>query len=336
MPPKAPADADIYHPDFKAMPYWWEAYMPTAQDPLDVPRAGAGGHRRRRLCRAVHRAGSSEARRGLRRSRSGRTWLRCQHAQRRRRQRRGEHRQKLFRQDAGPRIRTGAGGAGGRRRCVRIDRAPDRRARHRLPLAEDRPFRRRLDADAFCRPGEEARAAERSRALRGLHGAARTSARGDGERLLLRRHGGGAIGQSAPGAVLQGPAGCVPRPRCPGLRTRLGHRDHRARRWLAGADHAWRGAGGRSGDRHQRLHRRCHAGAEAARRAVGQPYHRDRGIAAGSGCVADPEATYPVRYAPRAVLLPDVARRQADDLRWAGTVHAGHAADTARRSCTVS
>ncbi len=37
MPPEAPADADIYHPDFKAMPYWWEAYMPTAQDPLDVP-----------------------------------------------------------------------------------------------------------------------------------------------------------------------------------------------------------------------------------------------------------------------------------------------------------
>src|SRR5271166_3788947 len=31
------ADGDIYHPDFKAMPYWWEAYMPTAQDPLDVP-----------------------------------------------------------------------------------------------------------------------------------------------------------------------------------------------------------------------------------------------------------------------------------------------------------
>jgi glycine/D-amino acid oxidase-like deaminating enzyme len=31
------ADSDIYHPDFKAMPYWWEAYQPTAQDPQDVP-----------------------------------------------------------------------------------------------------------------------------------------------------------------------------------------------------------------------------------------------------------------------------------------------------------
>jgi hypothetical protein len=36
---KATLDAEepVYHPDFKAMPYWWEAYMPTAQDPLDVP-----------------------------------------------------------------------------------------------------------------------------------------------------------------------------------------------------------------------------------------------------------------------------------------------------------
>ena len=31
------ADNGIYHSDFKAMPYWWEAYHPTAQDPLDLP-----------------------------------------------------------------------------------------------------------------------------------------------------------------------------------------------------------------------------------------------------------------------------------------------------------
>jgi glycine/D-amino acid oxidase-like deaminating enzyme len=30
-------DAQIYHSDFRAMPYWWEAYQPTAQDPLDLP-----------------------------------------------------------------------------------------------------------------------------------------------------------------------------------------------------------------------------------------------------------------------------------------------------------
>jgi glycine/D-amino acid oxidase-like deaminating enzyme len=28
----------IFHPGFKTMPYWWEAYRPTAQDPLDVPK----------------------------------------------------------------------------------------------------------------------------------------------------------------------------------------------------------------------------------------------------------------------------------------------------------
>jgi len=29
---------DVFHADFKPLPYWWEAYRPTAQDPLDVPR----------------------------------------------------------------------------------------------------------------------------------------------------------------------------------------------------------------------------------------------------------------------------------------------------------
>jgi glycine/D-amino acid oxidase-like deaminating enzyme len=31
------ADRDIYHSEFKPMPYWWEAYRPTAQDPVDLP-----------------------------------------------------------------------------------------------------------------------------------------------------------------------------------------------------------------------------------------------------------------------------------------------------------
>ena len=31
------AGSEIYHSGFKAMPYWWEAYHPTAQDPLDLP-----------------------------------------------------------------------------------------------------------------------------------------------------------------------------------------------------------------------------------------------------------------------------------------------------------
>ena len=30
--------SDILHKDFKAMPYWWEAYKPIAGDLVDVPR----------------------------------------------------------------------------------------------------------------------------------------------------------------------------------------------------------------------------------------------------------------------------------------------------------
>jgi glycine/D-amino acid oxidase-like deaminating enzyme len=30
--------ADMFHPEFKAMPYWWEAYHPTATDPVDLPK----------------------------------------------------------------------------------------------------------------------------------------------------------------------------------------------------------------------------------------------------------------------------------------------------------
>jgi glycine/D-amino acid oxidase-like deaminating enzyme len=31
------ARSSLFHPDFKAAPYWWEAYQPTATDPVDVP-----------------------------------------------------------------------------------------------------------------------------------------------------------------------------------------------------------------------------------------------------------------------------------------------------------
>src|SRR5947207_11356589 len=32
------ARADIFHPDFKATPYWWEAYTPASGERVDVPR----------------------------------------------------------------------------------------------------------------------------------------------------------------------------------------------------------------------------------------------------------------------------------------------------------
>jgi glycine/D-amino acid oxidase-like deaminating enzyme len=33
----ATANHPVFRSDFKSMPYWWEAYRPTAQDPLDLP-----------------------------------------------------------------------------------------------------------------------------------------------------------------------------------------------------------------------------------------------------------------------------------------------------------
>ena len=43
--------------------------------------------------------------------------------------------------------------------------------------------------------------------------------------------------------------------------------------------------------------------------------------------VADPKGTNALRHAPRALLLPDVARRQARRLRRARALHAGDARD---------
>ncbi len=33
------AQSDVFHADFKTTPYWWEAYHPTAQDPVDLPKS---------------------------------------------------------------------------------------------------------------------------------------------------------------------------------------------------------------------------------------------------------------------------------------------------------
>ena len=30
--------AEIFHPDFKPLPYWWEAYRPVSGDLAEVPR----------------------------------------------------------------------------------------------------------------------------------------------------------------------------------------------------------------------------------------------------------------------------------------------------------
>ena len=87
----------ILHPDFKPAPYWWEAYKPVAGDLVDVPRSArvaivGGGY-----------AGLSCA---IELADSGIDACVLEAAERRRRERRGEHRQELHRQ--GP--RPGSGG----------------------------------------------------------------------------------------------------------------------------------------------------------------------------------------------------------------------------------
>ena len=167
---------------------------------------GARGHRRRRLCRALlrHRARRFGDRRV--RARGRRARCRRQHAQRRRRERRGEYRQELHRQGARPgsRGREGHHGVGPRR--LQPDRDADRARADRLLLGEEGPLRRGLDAQGLQIPGGARRQPQRRCRLGRLHGAEGAPARGDGVRLLLRRHGGGALGQAAPRPLLQGPA----------------------------------------------------------------------------------------------------------------------------------
>ena len=106
---------------------------------------------------------------------------------------------------------------------------------------------------------QESRVATSTRRRLGrLHGAARAPARGDRVRLLLRRHGGGALGQAASGALLQGPARRGAPAQDHDLR-QGGGEDHRAQ-----AGKGWRIAttrgddrGGRGRHRDQRLHRRA-------------------------------------------------------------------------------
>ena len=84
----------------------------------------------------------------------------------------------------------------------------------------------------------------------------------------------------------------------------------------------WRGRnaarhhrGGRRDHRHQWLYRRRDAAAQAPRRAGRLLHHRHGRTGARDRRVDQPEEPFLRRYAPRADLLPHVARRQAPDLR---------------------
>ncbi len=77
--------------------------------------------------------------------------------------------------------------------------------------------------------------------------------------------------------------------------------------------------GGR--DRDQRLYRRPDAAPQASRRAGGEPHHRDR-RAADAGDGPGPTAALDRRHQAGADLLPALARWQADDLRRPRALHA--------------
>ncbi len=197
---------------------------------------GAGRDRRRRLCRAVHGTGACPARRGFGGAGSAGAGVRRQHAQRRLGQRWRQYRQELHR--AADRARHGAHqrAAVGRRRCVQPDRACHCRGKDRVLLAQGRALRWGLDAEALCEAGRNRGQPERCGTVRLLHGSARTPARGDRQRFLLRRDGGGTVCQPASGTLLQGPAGCFPPARCAGLRHGSGRAHHPDR----APDGAWR------------------------------------------------------------------------------------------------
>ena len=208
-------EADILHKDFKATPYWWEAYKPVTGDLVDVPRkarvAIVGGGYAGLSC-AIELADAGIDACVLEAAELG----------------------------AGASTRSGGGVSGGvnigksftgkvlaarSRACVKIILAsrprclqPDRDA-DRAREASTATGRRPAASSAPGRPRTTTTRSSRVATLNANAGSGaymvpqRAPARGDGVRLLLRRHGGGALGQAASGALLQGPArrGAPPR-----------------------------------------------------------------------------------------------------------------------------
>src|SRR5579875_3746437 len=270
------AASAIFHPDFTPTPYWWQAYRPAAEPLAEVPRRArvaivGGGY-----------AGLSAA---LTLAESGLDAVVL------------EARELGF----GASTRNGgavSGGADPRRRgrSLRAGRAADRRGTDRLLLGEARPLCRSLDARAFRGASAAGGPAERRRAVRGLYGAARTPARGDRQRLLFRRHGCRALGQTAPGALVQRAPRRLPAARRHAVRAGAGHAHQPRRQRLAARNRARPARRRRCRHRHQRLYRGADAGPAPPPRADREPYHRDRGTARRSGPHADPEGAHHFRY----------------------------------------
>ena len=300
-------NADILHRDFRPEPYWWEAYRPAADQLVEVPKAARV---------AIVGAGYAGLSTALELAKQGIDAVVLEAGE----------------LGFGASTRNGGAVSGGVNvgksftgKTIAID---ERRAAALLSDAGDAfaLIDRLIDEERidcfwekrgrFVGAWTRAHFASQQRRLELLNAAAqsgaymvaaRASARRNRQRLLSRRHGGRALGETAPGTLLQGAARRLPSPRDRDLRQGGGWPDHARRDRLAGRDPARHAKRRRCRDRHQRLYRRFDAGVEAAGGADREPHHRHRGIAGRSRRIADPEWPHPLRYAARLVLLPDVA-----------------------------
>ena len=225
--PYVMAGADIYHRDFKAMPYWWGRIPRLHRNPLDVPvRARVvivgGGY-----------AGLSTA---LEAAKHGVDCVVLEAAE----------------LGFGASTRNGGGVSGGvnigksfsgrsldpaseRARAVLADGADAFGLIERL-IAEEGINCHWQKTGRFVGAWTPVHFTAQANKIALLNDAARSEAymvprEHQREEMasdyLLWRHGSGTLSQSASGAGLQRPAGCLSRPWGAGLRTRLGNQDHR-------------------------------------------------------------------------------------------------------------
>ena len=195
-------NADILHRDFRPEPYWWEAYRPAADELVEVPKAARV---------AIVGAGYAGLSTALELAKHGIDAVVLEAGE----------------LGFGASTRNGGAVSGGVNvgksftgKTIAID---DQRAAALLSDAGDAfaLIDRLIDEERidcfwekrgrfvgawtrahFASQQRAAGAAERGGAIRRLHGAARASARRDRQRLLSWRHGGRALGETAPGTLL--------------------------------------------------------------------------------------------------------------------------------------
>ena len=305
---------DIFHPDFKAQPWWWEAWTPNnalSQDPpaktdIVIVGAGYGGLstalelRRNGVGAVVLERGDfgigASTRNGgmisggtnLGKGLGGKSPI-AEEFERKKAELMGAA------PTRSPCSRTSSPARGSSAGCTRTaaSSAPGRRS----TTTTMRDQGRDLQQVRQCRRSMVPR--ERQREF-------------IASRLLLRRH-----------ACRRAPAISIPRSTtraCSRPRTAQGailcanveaERIEKTRDRLARADRQGTDRVPRSRGRDQRLYRRPDAPAEAPRRAGGEPHHRHRGAARARRRTLIPEHARDRRHQAGADLLPALARRQA-------------------------